>query len=93
MEHDDLYPVLVAQQMLHDGVALSEIVRRLRAAFGLSAIDAAAAGAAARVLARHTPDLTASSESARVNGETIAGDHPYPHAGQRRLPEQPSSLR
>ena len=59
MEHDDLYPVLVAQQMLHDGVALSEIVRRLRAAFGLSAIDAAAAGAAARVLAHHTSDLTA----------------------------------
>ena len=61
MEHDDLYPVFVAQEMLHDGVALAEIVRRLRAAFGLSSIDAAAAGAAARVLARHTLDLSALS--------------------------------
>ena len=58
LEHDDLYPVIAAQQMLHDGVALSEIVRRLRAAYGLSSIDAAAAGAAAGVLARHRPNLT-----------------------------------
>ena len=61
VEHDDLFPVFVAQEMLHDGVALAEIVRRLRAAFGLSAIDAAAAGAAARVLARQRLDLSALS--------------------------------
>jgi hypothetical protein len=59
VHHEDLLPVVVAQEMLFQDLDEAEMVRRLRVLYGLIYIDAAAAIAAARVLQRHGQDLTA----------------------------------
>ena len=46
MEHDDLFTVAVAQEMSHTDLDDGEIVRRMRALYGLSYVDAVSAVAA-----------------------------------------------
>jgi hypothetical protein len=58
VEHDDLMPVVVAQEMLFQDLDEAEMVRRLRVFYGLVYVDAVAAIVAARVLQRYGRDVT-----------------------------------